>query len=177
MTWSWEAIGAVAELLGAAGVIASLIYLAHQVRHSAYLSRQEAARSVMSKLNATMDYLAASHDRSDLWVRGSSGLGSLRDEAEVVQFSAFLITFFRTYEELFYYRKRGVEWDWGGFEAQVRATLAAPGVREWWTTRSDFLSAEFKEQLKPLLDTPVLPLYGEGGFYAQRAAAREGDTR
>jgi len=31
---NWEAIGAIAELLGAIGVIVSLIYLATQIRHS-----------------------------------------------------------------------------------------------------------------------------------------------
>ncbi len=31
---NWDAIGAIAELLGAIGVIASLIYLATQIRHS-----------------------------------------------------------------------------------------------------------------------------------------------
>ena len=31
---NWDAIGAIAELLGAVGVIASLVYLAGQIRHS-----------------------------------------------------------------------------------------------------------------------------------------------
>ena len=31
---NWDAIGAIAELLGAIGVIASLVYLAGQIRHS-----------------------------------------------------------------------------------------------------------------------------------------------
>ena len=31
---NWDAIGAIAELLGAVGVIASLVYLATQIRHS-----------------------------------------------------------------------------------------------------------------------------------------------
>jgi len=31
---NWDAIGAIAELLGAIGVIASLVYLATQIRHS-----------------------------------------------------------------------------------------------------------------------------------------------
>jgi len=30
---NWDAIGAIAELLGAIGVIASLVYLATQIRH------------------------------------------------------------------------------------------------------------------------------------------------
>ena len=31
---NWDAVGAIAELLGAVGVIASLVYLATQIRHS-----------------------------------------------------------------------------------------------------------------------------------------------
>jgi hypothetical protein len=168
---NWEAIGAVAELLGATGVIASLAYLANQVRAAGELGQQEAARSVMTKLNSTMEYLASSHDKSDMWVRGSAGFANLKDEAEVVQFSAFLSTFFRTYEELYFYRKAGVRWDWGGFEAQVRATMGAPGVREWWETRSHFLSKEFRDQLEPYLGEPAVPLYGEDGHYASRRRA------
>ena len=37
---NWEAIAAVAELLGALGVIASLVYLAGQVRSNASRARQ-----------------------------------------------------------------------------------------------------------------------------------------
>ena len=165
---NWGAIGAVAELLGAAGVIVSLVYLANQVRAAGELGQQEAARSVLAKLNSAMEYLASSHEKSDMWVRGSSGLANLKDEAEVVQFSAFLTTFFRTYEELYIYQKAGVEWDWEGVEAQVRATLGAPGVREWWPTRNHFLSAEVRDHLSPYVEGSATPLYGAGGHYDKR---------
>lgn len=174
---NWGAIGAVAELLGAGAVIVGLVYLANQVRAAGELGRQEAARSVLAKLNATMDYLASSHDKSDMWVRGSSGLHNLRDEAEVVQFSAFLTTFFRTYEELHLYKKAGVQWDWSGFEAQVRATLESPGVREWWPTRNHFLSAEVRNHLAQYVEGPATPLYGKGGQYDQRRELSSGDGK
>jgi hypothetical protein len=165
---NWDAIGAVAELLGAAGVIISLAYLANQVRAAGRLGQEEAARSVLTRLNATMEFLASSHEKSDMWVRGSSGLANLKDEAEQVQFSTFLTTFFRTYEELYMYRKAGIEWDWGGFEAQVRATLQSPGVREWWPTRCHFLSRELCRHLEQYLDEPTVPLYGPEGHFASR---------
>ena len=173
----WNAIGAVAEMLGASGVIISLVYLANQLRAAGQLGQQEAARSVLAKLNATMDYLSSSHDKADMWVRGSSGLENLGDEAEVVQFSAFLTTFFRTYEELYLYQRAGVKWDWGGFEAQVRATLEAPGVREWWPTRNHFLSAEVRDHLAQYVQGPARPLYGEDGQYDERRklATEEGE--
>ncbi len=169
------AVGTIAELLGAIGVIISLAYLANQVRNAAQQGQEEAARSVLSKLNATMEYLASSHDKSDLWVRGSTSFSNLRDEAEYVQFSSYLITFFRTYEELYFYRSTGVQWDWSGFEEQVRATLASPGVREWWITRGGFLSDEFRRELTPYLEQPELPLYGDDGYYARRRGRALGD--
>jgi hypothetical protein len=167
-------LGTVAELLGALGVIASLAYLAKQIKNAAEQGREEAARSVLSKLNATMEYLASDHARSDLWIRGSTSFANLRDEAEQVQFSSFLVTFFRTYEELYFYRGAGVQWNWGGFEEQVRATLASPGVREWWSMRGGFLSAEFRKELEPLLRQPAVPLYGEDGYYQRRRRESQG---
>jgi hypothetical protein len=166
-------ISTIAELLGAIGVIVSLAYLANQVRHAAQLGQEEAARSVIAKLNATMEFLASGHDKSDLWVRGSTSFSQLEDEAEQVQFSSFLTTFFRTYEELYFYRGTGLRW--GGFAEQVRATLASPVVRDWWATRSGFLSEESRAELAPYLKEPSLPLYGEDGYYSRRRLAAAND--
>lgn len=160
MAVDWSAIGAVAELLGAIGVIASLVYLAGQVRNAGRLGREEAARSVMAKLNSTMAFLASGHDKADMWVRGSGGFSNLKDESEVVQLSGFLLTFFRAYEELYFYRKAGVDWDWGGFEAQVRATINTPGGSEWWATRGHYFSQEFQQEIGTYLTEPIVPLYG-----------------
>jgi crotonobetainyl-CoA:carnitine CoA-transferase CaiB-like acyl-CoA transferase len=61
-TWmSWNAIAAVAELLGAAGVIASLVYLASQVRSSGYQARQAAIQSVVNKMNDVWNTMAAAN--------------------------------------------------------------------------------------------------------------------
>ena len=48
----WDAIGAVGELIGALGVIASLVYLALQIRTSNRLARVEAFRAPTSVLNS-----------------------------------------------------------------------------------------------------------------------------
>jgi len=38
---NWEAVGTIAEIVGAAGVIASLLYLAAQIRQSTKVARAE----------------------------------------------------------------------------------------------------------------------------------------
>ncbi len=56
---NWDAIGAIAELLGAVGVIASLVYLATQIRGSREATkamvRQDVSQSAMAFLGAGID--------------------------------------------------------------------------------------------------------------------------
>ncbi len=56
---NWDAIGAIAELLGAVGVIASLVYLATQIRGSReatkVMVRQDVSQSAMVFLGAGID--------------------------------------------------------------------------------------------------------------------------
>ena len=47
---NWEAVGAVGEILGAATVVATLFYLARQVRHATSVARS-AARQSISQMN------------------------------------------------------------------------------------------------------------------------------
>jgi len=46
---NWDAVGAVAELIGALGVIASLIYLAIQIRQNSQSVKAESVRELLSQ--------------------------------------------------------------------------------------------------------------------------------
>lgn len=52
---NWEAIGAVGELVGALAVVASLVYLALQIRHSARLAQVQIDQAEAAALQAQMD--------------------------------------------------------------------------------------------------------------------------
>jgi hypothetical protein len=52
---NWDAIGAIAEALGAAGVIASLLYLTTQVRASTRVSAVEAKLQSTRLLTESID--------------------------------------------------------------------------------------------------------------------------
>ena len=51
----WNALGALGELLGAVAVVASLLYVARQVRQSNRIARADAYRSAMMKMADTME--------------------------------------------------------------------------------------------------------------------------
>ncbi len=55
---NWDAIGAIAELLGAVGVIASLVYLATQIRHSREQMSQTSKQLEASTTAATFQVRA-----------------------------------------------------------------------------------------------------------------------
>ena len=142
---TWQVVATVAEVLAAIGVIASLIYLAVQVRDSAAQTRLMAVQSILSKLHSSFDRLAGDHTAADLWARGLRGMSELRTEAERVRFMATLLGFFRTYEELFQYHRLGSvdEWAWSGLEVAFRDVMAAQGFQDWWKLRRGWFSREF----------------------------------
>ena len=65
---NWEAIGAVAELVGAIAVVASLLYLAIQVRHSTEVSRATAFQAIFDGVTTHNNYMFGP-DNVDLVIR------------------------------------------------------------------------------------------------------------
>lgn len=109
---NWDALGAIGEIVGAAGVVVSLLYLAGQVRHNSRQVHHAAAQAVLDKLNSLIHELAFTVGAGDVWSRGLSGLHELRDDEELVRFSSMLLQAFWAYEEIYHYRKAGVIEDW-----------------------------------------------------------------
>jgi hypothetical protein len=92
---NWDAIGAVAEIVGALGVLITLIYLATQIHDN---TRSLQAVSLQSVLEGPRDRyflpMAQSGDMADIYARGLTSLGQL-DDVEKRRF------FFMMYEQYF----------------------------------------------------------------------------
>ncbi len=58
---NWDALGAIAEIVGAAGVIITLVYLAVQIRNSARATEAQ----VHASLSAEMEHLAVAFAQND----------------------------------------------------------------------------------------------------------------
>ena len=156
---NWDAVGAVAELIAALGVIVSLVYLAGQVRGSLNQSRQAAIQSLVNQMNNVWTQVAADRSHADIWVRGSRGVANLPDETDGVRFSAFMLSIFRPYEELFYYRRDGIvdDWTWESLGSQCHALMGTPGFSDWWSKRGSWFSSAFQEHIQETLE--ALPDY------------------
>jgi len=144
---NWEAIGAVAEILGALAVVGSLLYLAVQVRHSANAT-QAASRYATAQL--TTDILVATTSDAELASilrRGQNDPDSLSDD-EGFRFDILLYAIFDQWETMFSQLQRGAfsEEDWEKYDTTIIGMyFAQPGTQRFWETASDAYSTSFRE--------------------------------
>ena len=143
---NWEAIGAVGEVAGAAGVILSLLYLAVQIRGDAKAKRAATVHEQSEAYRGFLQMLATDSELGTAYLHGIRDFGSL-DDSDLIRFSSALGFLFRVFEENFFQWKEGDldAYVWHGFESPISDMLAYPGVQEWWSTRSHWYSAPFGE--------------------------------
>lgn len=151
---NWDAIGAVGEIIGALGVILSLVYLASQIRSQNTESRLAAVTEWTNQWNEWTASFADHPQLSELWVKGSADFNSL-SPAEVVQYAAHCGRFFRIAEGLHgqYSQGRLEGRAWRGLARTLEDIALLPGIKIWWEKRSLWYSDEFISFVQPLIDS------------------------
>ena len=137
---NWDAIGASAELLGAAGVIVTVIYLAVQIRQNTNQieiqtnsSRAESEREVLEAWNTVMADLAESPEIADIIGRGLSDYNSLAQAEKAIFFTRIGRVLNHHYTQI-----RALENGLGDEDLLqaianvIVATLNSPGGRQFW---------------------------------------------
>jgi hypothetical protein len=142
---NWEAIGAIGEIVGGAGVIISLLYLAIQIRKDARARRANAIHEQSRAFAEAQRTAATNTELLDVYFRGIQDFSCLKGP-ELVRFSAFFGHTFRVWEDSYFQWMDG-NLDrriWNGHEAIIDDMVSLPGVHAWWPTRSHWYSAEFQ---------------------------------
>jgi hypothetical protein len=152
---NWDALGAIAELAGALGVIASLLYLGRQIRASTRAS------AVESKLASTRNYtdflgqLVHSPELAELFIRGRKDFQQLAS-AEKVRFSNLALMSFSFFSAAYFQLSNDAldEDSWVENQAILQYWLRGAGCRDWWENTGrhlfgkkfvDFIDAELRD--------------------------------
>ena len=148
---NWDAIGAVGEIIGAIAVVASLIYLATQIRQSRHES-QAASRDSMAKL--TTDILLRVAENSELasiFRRGQNNIENLSED-EALQFICLLYSIFESWETAFSQLKRGTmsDQDWKKWDVIIGQYMSQPGTKFFWETFSNRFDSSFAQHLNSI---------------------------
>ena len=152
---NWEALGSIGELVSAAGVIATLIYLSVQIRANTTESRLTSSSELAREYGAWLRYLAAEPERTDLWVRAVDDFDALtaNEQARVVMITG---NFMRLLESAFiqHHAGRMDQISWEANSRLMRRGVSASMFRTYWTMRRDVHSDAFARWVDGLLDAP-----------------------
>ena len=144
---NWDAIGAIAETLGAVGVIASLVYLATQIRQNHQATRASTVHGINSSISDGFSQLSEPENAS-VYIAGIRGISALSPE-ERVRFFALLHVIAKTYEDIWFQWRAGTLGDeyWEGQLTSLLDIFSQPGSREYWSLRKHWYGVDFRDFL------------------------------
>ncbi len=159
---NWEAAGAIGEIVGAIAVVATLMYLARQMKQNSSALRSTTAQSANEMAISVFNPIAANKDGlADIVLRGLQDPNTL-SALEMARFTAHWQASFFTWQNWFYQNKKG-DFDDGmfsGFSLLFTEVLRTPGLQDFWSHRRQFFSKEFRDYLEiELLSTEPLSGY------------------
>jgi hypothetical protein len=150
---NWEAIGAVAELIGGIAVLVTLIYLSIQVRQNSRMQRKQNITEQTNRCIAAGQLLATDAEFADIHLRAMNN--KELSATEYARLSGYFFAILTDFEEMYYTHKEGEqsEFRWQNLNTHVYWQLK-PGTRgnHWWHgLKEKFYTQEFIEYVDQLL--------------------------
>jgi hypothetical protein len=149
---NWDAIGAIGEIVGAIGVIATLGYLAIQTKHN---TRAVNASTFQANTSIWQDmFLAlAGSDAPEAFARGMQGSRDI-DALTFQKFWFVCRTLFLNFENQYYQYRQGTldEEAFKGYEESMcDMVLSWPGIRAWWPLNHNSYGKTYVDYIERLL--------------------------
>lgn len=147
----WNAIQAVAEAIGAVAVVASLIYLAVQIRQN---TRAVRAATYDAMVRGSGEFLRPMIDDAELaraFELVAEDWNHPEVSAEARTRAMYLLTqLFREWENAYYQWRQGTleYWLWKAWETVILSYYHHPGIQQWWRLRRMAFSEPFQAFLE-----------------------------
>jgi hypothetical protein len=155
---NWEAIGAIGEVVGAAAVVVTLVFLVLQLRQNTLALRQQSARESTTSLQqvalAMTDPAVASAIS-----RAYSEPDPEMSKADLAQLEQFLLAYLLVYQQDHVDAERGLQAAglWESRVLMLKALFVSHSARRWWRSigRSYFTAAFQTLVDQMLVDDPL----------------------
>jgi hypothetical protein len=160
---NWGMITAMIAVTGSIAIVASLLYVAQQMKAATRQRRIEWHHSIVGEVDGLSKLIAQDQANSDIWWRASKGIEHLTD-AERVHYFAMLFIMFRSWEQAFRYGSKGVldEWSVRALSKPLVDFAMSNGVQEYWALRQRWYAPDFREWVeKQMKERGGVDLYGE----------------
>jgi hypothetical protein len=147
----WSAVAAFAEVGGAVGVIASLLYLSVQVKQGNRVARA-AAQEVLAKSGREFTQpISSDPELYRIFSLGIEEFDSLAG-ADRGRFLHLAFQMGKVFESAYYHHAQGLldEGIWVGWRTAMAHYFHAPGWQKYWAIRADLYSPEFCDFVRHL---------------------------
>jgi hypothetical protein len=151
---NWEAIGAVGEVVGAIAVVATIAYLAGQVRASNQAAQISSRISTERMYFDFLAQLVSSPELDELMKRGREDFDSL-SASEKHRFSNVTLQFLQSISSTLAQHQMGVLSDdaWYEYLKIVRFWMSGSGMQQWWQVAGKtFFSPSFRAFIDAEID-------------------------
>jgi hypothetical protein len=145
---NWDAISAIAELLGSAAVVVSLAYLAVQIRRSSHDSERAIYFSIRSQVQEFRAMLAQDPEVSRIYRDGLANIDELNDD-DRWRFGALMQYEFAFFEDVFLLGAAASLLH--DNEEDLRWLARRPGARAWWEKGRRLYHPDFQRNVDSLV--------------------------
>ena len=155
---NWDAIGAIAELVGAIAVVATLIYVGVQVRQNTLSNHNAALQTISTQYAEWLSLISENADVAHIFHKGQEDLAQLSEE-ERIRYGMLLTQLCRAVEAQYHQHqtKASPEEVWKSTLDSFLTVLSRPGGYEWWKKYGHRFSVSFCELISKELKMSSTP--------------------
>ena len=148
---NWDAIGAIAEALGAIAVVATLIYLAIQIRQNTQATRSATRHAITeSIMGPPNNFLQSKSFRKTFLAHVNS---EDLDPDQSLQMQIYCYITMKSWENMHYQYRNGMltEEEWQPLHVNLRVILQMPYWRDYWGREQELYSKPFRKEVDQIL--------------------------
>jgi hypothetical protein len=143
-------LGSIGEFVAAIATLATLVYLALQIRQNTQAVRSDTHQAWVSNMAEVNLLLPRSREFARVVLAGSEDLDKL-DPEELLQFNTYMIQLFNGFEAIYFQHLNGAvdAIYWNTKLQALRALMSNPGVRSSWEQGGEaVLDPRFREAVQ-----------------------------
>ena len=145
---NWDAIGAVGELVGAAAVVITLIYLSSQLRQNTRTIRLSSTKAITEELQEAFSLLASDQSLAEVFTEAAKKTNL--EGTNRVRYYTWSSNLLRVYENAFL-QERDNAMDnahWEGMTRMMIDVTKMAAFDDYWQNRKHWLSTDFQQHME-----------------------------
>lgn len=149
-------LSALSQIMGAAAVVLSLLYLSRQVRQNTHAVRSANATTLQIEFRGLARTLYANSDTAAILLNGMAGKPSSSPGEQLATHAWFFDIFKMAELGHYHYRNGDLDPDlWQASLRFYRTWFDSPGMRAYWEVRRSIFVPEFRQLVDEVLASPL----------------------